>query len=218
MNEAMGLASFTTVVGPSKPDGLMIQNQVDKDLKYNRISFSRTIDKDSKRLEIDDNGKVDLKDNSDLEESFQSIYQMKTVDEDKVNELIKEASLPYEERPVHDKNYIYELLTNHKLLTEDQLDYDPLLEKVYLDKISKTLQNDIGTLKGDIYSIENKEKKDGFYTPDTTHPYNGDYDEEDASVKFPMLENTESDYINHIKNNISSRINQILGEEDEEIE
>lgn len=186
---AMGLASMNPVVGSGKPQigGMMIN--VDKDLMndgWGKYYVTRGIDSKT-CIGIDNNGKINTKKNDFLSEQLSStLYYLRADNVDGVfNSLLEELNLPYQERPVHNLSYIYEVFTGNRLYTKDQADYDVLLEKIYLDKLSKSLSAEADVLKNE-YNKE-KNKKDIHYPLEEKPNYTQDWDQPDAGVKFPLL-------------------------------
>jgi hypothetical protein len=148
--EAMGLASMNPVIGVSG-QGCMLVNVMnhDKDLELGWKDYKavcRSMDPNDDLYGIDQNGRILAKHKHDVMDSPDIVtecYIIKTPDVDKVMSSIEEeASLPYEDRPVHQYDYIYESFTGKKLLSESQLDLDPLLEKVELDKMSGVMSGE----------------------------------------------------------------------------
>nr|DAP19513.1 MAG TPA: hypothetical protein [Caudoviricetes sp.] len=148
--EAMGLASMNPVMGVSG-QGCMLVNVMnhDKDLELGWKDYKavcRSMDPNDDLYGIDQNGRILAKHKHDVMDSPDIVtecYIIKTPDVDKVMSSIEEeASLPYEDRPVHQYDYIYESFTGKKLLSESQLDLDPLLEKVELDKMSGVMSGE----------------------------------------------------------------------------
>lgn len=148
--EAMGLASMNPVMGVAG-QGCMLVNVMnhDKDLELGWKDYKavcRSMDPNDDLYGIDQNGRILAKHKHDVMDSPDIVtecYIIKTPDVDKVMSSIEEeASLPYEDRPVHQYDYIYESFTGKKLLSESQLDLDPLLEKVELDKMSGVMSGE----------------------------------------------------------------------------
>lgn len=168
---AMGLAGMNPVVGGAKPSGNIMINSIcpEKDARWGDYSISKTLDSDDNRITIDDNGKLCIKDKEGLKESYINAYYITSEDSDEIfEELIKEAMLPYDERPVHTKSYLYEVFTGNNLITPDQLKYDPLLEEIELDKFSKIISSDIYNIQTQYRDL--KTKKTGNYVPDDNYP------------------------------------------------
>ena len=167
MNEAMGLAGFNPIVGSINNGKNMIVNSLsnDKDLTdgWGNFNITNNISKNKNSLIIDKNGKLNLANNKDLYFGSRiSVYNI--VDEEcneRINKIVEELSIDYENRPIHDQNYLYEAVTGHKLITKDQPDYDDRLQRIELDKASKIINNSVGN-----NSYENFPKKDGYYKPD----------------------------------------------------
>lgn len=173
---AMGLASMNPM--PSAAGGLFIRQKPDKDLENDPWSqYGVARDFDSNQRITMNNGKVVIKDNKDLRECM--VYKINSPFVDKVfYELVQEAN--DENKEVHqDIGYLYECFTNHILLTDDQIDYDPLLERVYLDKLSKQLNAGSVALDMEAAGREKKESK--------TFETKRIGDEDEANTFFPML-------------------------------
>jgi hypothetical protein len=141
MNPVMGVAG----------QGCMLVNVMnhDKDLELGWKDYKavcRSMDPNDDLYGIDQNGRILAKHKHDVMDAPDIVtecYIIKTPDVDKVMSSIEEeASLPYEDRPVHQYDYIYESFTGKKLLSESQLDLDPLLEKVELDKMSGVMSGE----------------------------------------------------------------------------
>lgn len=148
--EAMGLASMNPVMGVAG-QGCMLVNVMnhDKDLELGWKDYKavcRSMDPNDDLYGIDQNGRILAKHKHDVMDAPDIVtecYIIKTANVDKVMSSIEEeASLPYEDRPVHQYDYIYESFTGKKLLSESQLDLDPLLEKVELDKMSGVMSGE----------------------------------------------------------------------------
>lgn len=148
--EAMGLASMNPVMGVAG-QGCMLVNVMnhDKDLELGWKDYKavcRSMDPNDDLYGIDQNGRILAKHKHDVMDAPDIVtecYIIKTPDVDKVMSSIEEeASLSYEDRPVHQYDYIYESFTGKKLLSESQLDLDPLLEKVELDKMSGVMSGE----------------------------------------------------------------------------
>lgn len=148
--EAMGLASMNPVMGVAG-QGCMLVNVMnhDKDLELGWKDYKavcRSMDPNDDLYGIDQNGRILAKHKHDVMDAPDIVtecYIIKTANVDKIMSSIEEeASLPYEERPVHQYDYIYESFTGKKLLSESQLDLDPLLEKIELDKMSGVMSGE----------------------------------------------------------------------------
>ena len=152
LEEAMALASMNPMTnkGP-KSDTLIVTNynhDHDIDHGWDDYSACRTLDKDDEILSQDKNGKLVITKKDRLYKNVVEVYKVKSKNHDVIYEsLIKEASLPYEERVSHKPNYIYEVFTGHKLYAKDQLKYDPLLEEFELKKFSKVVSSDAGNIE-----------------------------------------------------------------------
>ena len=142
MNEAMGLASMNPMVGTNKGTMMVNSLSMDKDLSdgFGEYSVSKTLDKDDVSLKVDGKGKIIANRVEQLGESYIAAFYILNNHADEIfDKLLEEAKLPYEDRPVHDKFYIYEAFIGHKLYTPDQIKYVWLLEEIELDKMSKAV-------------------------------------------------------------------------------
>lgn len=148
--EAMGLASMNPVMGVTG-QGCMLVNVMnhDKDLEMGWKDYKavcRSMDPNDDLYGIDKNGRILAKhkhDIMDVQDIVTECYIIKTPNVDEImSKIEEEASLPYEQRPVHQYDYIYESFTGKKLLSESQLDLDPLLEKVDLDTMSSVMSGE----------------------------------------------------------------------------
>lgn len=178
IKEAMALAGMNPVVGMAGPHhGSFIVNVTnhDKDLGDDgklMTGLSKSLDMDDNLYGIDDNGKFFAKkkytvmERKDIVEAYGI-----TKNCDDIYKLIEEElRIPYENRPVHGQNYVYELVTGHDLLTEDQMQYDTLLEKIDLEKMSNALG---GVTQGNLEGapgLKSKGNKQAGYIPDTDWP------------------------------------------------
>lgn len=166
MNEAMGLAGFNPMVGSANGKNMIVNSlSNDKDISggWGNYSITDNLTKNSNSLIVDKNGKLNIANNGDhYKNSKISAYVI--TDEacnDRINEVLKELEMDYDQRPVHDQRFLYEAITNHKLITKDQFDYDPSLEKIDLNKASKIINNGSNGI-----SFENFDIKDGIIEPD----------------------------------------------------
>lgn len=179
MNEAMGLASMNPMVGPGTGRGNMIVNSLsnDKDLSggWGDYSVSKSLDKDSTSLSIDSKGKV-IKNTVATalgEDYITGFYSLNPKADEIYDSLLKESNMEYEDRPVHGKNYIYEVFTGHKLLVPDQAKYDNMLEEIELDKMSKAISSaGQDTMTSFEHFKKEKREKDSNYIPDSKSPFN----------------------------------------------
>lgn len=166
--EAMGLASMNPMVGPNNNSGSYLVNTMskDKDLdgnKWGSYYITKTMDK---FIGVDKNKKVNVRSKNELMDTVVEIYKIITDNDDtKYMSLLEELEKPYNRRSMKDYDYIYTLFTEHKLLTPDQLRYDPLLEKVELDKISKVVSGEADNIKQQFEKM-NKTKKMSNYNPE----------------------------------------------------
>ena len=176
VNESMGLASMNPMVGMQGPhQGSFIVNvtNFDKDLGDNPKRFTavaRSLDMDDNLYGLDRTGrfyaarKYDVMERQDVVEA----YEILTPNADSItSKIIREADLPYEQRPQH-KN-IYELYTGKELFCEDQIQYDPLFEKVELEKMSAGLQAVSDSFMNKTKKMYSKGNKDTNYIPDSDY-------------------------------------------------
>ena len=183
---AIGLASMNPMPGPQLGVVMVHDKLMDKDLTqgYSNYNVLRDFQSDE-MLSLDKNGKVVSRKSKELDEHAVAVYLVREVQADAVyDSLLRETEIDYVDRPIHDRMFIYEVFTGHRLLCEDQADYDPLLERVYLDKLTKKVNGIVDGFDSEVKSIMAKGKTDGHY-PLEERP-NG-ATEEDSSVKFPML-------------------------------
>lgn len=179
IDEAMALAAANPVVGMSGPHhASFIVNVMnhDKDLGDDgRVltGLSKSLDMDDNLYGVDQNGRFFAKRKYDVMERKDIIECYKVnVDCTKLIESIEaELKIPYESRPVHKQSYIYEALTGKALLSEDQMEYDSLCEKVQLDKMTAALA---GVTQGSLSRAHNmqqgKQDKEAGYIPDNDFP------------------------------------------------
>ena len=209
---AMGLASMNPMVGPNANNNgvLLFKQKDDKDVTDGWSSYGATRSFDNEDyISIDKNGKPGIRKMKDLDESNVVIYSVNTEDADTImDRLVNEATKPYYDRIILPYN-LYEEFTRHVQYVEDQPDYDTLLERVYLDKLTKTMtgiarQVDVhsnrmvdGSTEG-YYSLGGKQ----YATPE----------EDDSSVQFPVLASAMPTV-----EEAEARFNSILNGEDETI-
>ena len=181
---AMGLASMNPMAGAAT-GAIMIRQKPDKDLEtdpWSNYTVTRGFDNDS-MLGMD-NGKLVFKKTKDLKEC--KIYIIKHPNTDKIFDALVEEALKENQSYKPDPGFIYSAFTGNYLLTDDQFDYDPLLERVYLDKLSKRLNADATNLENE-YSQKELNKHEGYY------PVKKVGDEDDASTNFPLLAHAQMD-------------------------
>lgn len=186
---AIGLASMNPMPGPQLGVVMIHDKPMDKDLTqgYSNYNVLRDFQSDE-MLSLDKNGKVISRKSKELNEHAVAVYLVKEIQADAVyDSLLRETEIDYIDRPIHDPMFIYEVFTGHRLLCEDQADYDPLLERVYLDKLTKKVNGIVDGFDSEAKSIMVRGKTDGHY-PLEERP-NG-ATEEDSSIKFPMLAHT----------------------------
>lgn len=183
----MALASMNPMVGATRPQigGMLLS--VDKDLKndgWGSYYVTRGFDSNS-FIGIDKNGKVNYKKDKEINEcNISGVYLIKGENVDSIfDSLLEELELPYQERPIRNLAYMYEAFTGNKLYTKDQIEQDVLLEKVYLDKLSKIISGEVDNLKNEFKNS----KKDIHYPLEEKPNYTQDWDQPDAGIKFPML-------------------------------
>lgn len=164
MNEVMGLASMNPVVGTNTNSGgtYIINNlSQDKDLQNSNLSVSKTLNKKSSIITLDKKGKLVTKPIETLQNSLVEIFFVKN--DSNYGKLLEELSVDYNFRKTHNSDYIYELFTGNKLLTEDQIRYDPLLEQIDLPKLSKIISGEADNIKDQFNKM--KTKKISKYVP-----------------------------------------------------
>ena len=187
MNEAMGLASMNPIPGACRQGAILVHDMVDKDLK-NRSWGNYRVMKDfdnNHSIMVNDEGQLDITENTDLYDKDVAVYLIKTDNVDDIfNNVLEEVSLNKQERPIHNKGYLYEIFTNHTLYTPDQLEYDPLLEKVELKKFTKALSSEI--------DLDRQEKKDINYSLGNPYLASGNQIEDNETIT-PMLSHAELD-------------------------
>lgn len=165
--EAMGLASMNPMVGPNNNSGSYLVNTMskDKDLSdgWSPYYITKTMDK---FIGVDKNKKLNVRNKNELMNTVVEIYKITTDDnDDKYMKLIEELEKPYNRRYDLKEDFLYEFYTDNELITPDQLRYDPLLEKVELDKISKVVSGEADNIKQQFEKM-NKTKKISNYNPE----------------------------------------------------
>lgn len=165
--EAMGLASMNPMVGPNNNSGSYLVNTMskDKDLGdgWSPYYITKTMDK---FIGVDKNKKLNIRNKNELMNTVVEIYKITTDDNDnKYMRLIEELEKPYNRRHSLKEDFLYEFYTDNELITPDQLRYDPLLEKVELDKISKVVSGEADNIKQQFEKM-NKTKKMSNYNPE----------------------------------------------------
>ena len=179
IDEAMALAGMNPMVGMSGPHhASFIVNVMnhDKDLGDDGkvlTGVSKSLDMDDNLYGIDQNGRFFAKRKYDVMER-KDIIECYKVNKDctsLIEEIEKEIQIPYDIRPIHKPSYIYEALTGHALLDENQMEYDSLCEKVQLDKMTAALA---GVTQGSLQRAHNmqtgKQDKEAGYIPDNDFP------------------------------------------------
>ena len=179
---AIGLASMNPVVGTSNSSGYIINNMYqDRDLTsgWGKYYLTNTLDMDnSKIIGIDRNNRMNLRDKKSLYKSMIEYYEIK--DKDFFNICLEEVIKPYNQRPYRDDLYFLEYFN---CFNETDIKYQPLLEKIELDKFSKIISSDADNIKAQFNGIKNT-KKDSTYTPDRGYPQGTD---NLSSQRFPIL-------------------------------
>lgn len=165
--EAMGLASMNPMVGPNNNSGSYLVNTMSKDKDLNDgwspYYITKTMDK---FIGVDKNKKLNVRNKNELMNTVVEIYKITTDDnDDKYMKLIEELEKPYNRRYDLKEDFLYEFYTDNELITPDQLRYDPLLEKVELDKISKVVSGEADNIKQQFEKM-NKTKKMSNYNPE----------------------------------------------------
>lgn len=183
---AIGLASMNPMPGPGLGVVMVHDKPADKDLTqgFGNYNVLHSFD-DEDMLGLDRKGKIVSRKSRELDEHSVAVYVVRSIGADHVYDaLLKEAELYYEDRPIHNPSFIYEVFTGSKLLCEDQANYEPVLERVYLDHLTKKLHGIVDSFDSELKSIAKPGTTDGHY-PLEERP-NG-ASEEDSSVRFPML-------------------------------
>ena len=171
---AMALASMNPMVGTSTNNGSYFINVLnhDKDLSDNKNSLwgksyiSNTLDTDDNMIGIDKNKKLTTVKKKDIidENSRLLIY---TIKGENIFDLLKEeVSKPYEDREVLYEQFIEEYVLGHELISSNQLDFEPVLEKVELDKFSAVISGEADNMKAQFTGLKQTKKKSD-YTPDS---------------------------------------------------
>jgi hypothetical protein len=145
---AMGLASMNPIPGATKQPthGVVLIRPEDEDKpKYGVTSDFNA----NKYIALDSGNKPQIRDIKELDECGVEVFIIKDPASDAIfNKLVEMASDPTLNRPL--EGNLYEVFSNHTQYTEDQYRYDPLLEKVYMDKIEKTfegIQKEVDSIK-----------------------------------------------------------------------
>ena len=142
--EAMGLAGMNPVCGVAG-NGAFLVNVMnhDKDLEVGWKDYkavSRSLDPNDSLYGIDANGRILAKNKDYFMDKPDVVVEAYIIKSDNVDEVMskieEEANLPYDQRPTHKPDYLYEAFTGKRLLSESQLEFDPLLEKVELPTMS----------------------------------------------------------------------------------
>jgi hypothetical protein len=135
---AMGLASMNPIPGATKQPthGVVLIRPEDEDKpKYGVTSDFNA----NKYIALDSGNKPQIRDIKELDECGVEVFIIKDPASDVIfNKLVEMAGDPTLNRPL--EGNLYEVFSNHTQYTEDQYRYDPILEKVYMDKIEKTFE------------------------------------------------------------------------------
>ena len=172
---AMALASMNPMVGTSTNNGSYFINVLnhDKDLSDNNNSLwksknyvSNTLDTDDSMIGLDKNNKLKAMKKKDIigENDTLLIYTIKG--DNVFDMLMEDIKKPYEDREIRDNNFMEQFVLGHDLYSIDQLDYEPLLEKVELDKFSSVISGEADNMKAQFTGLKQTKKKAG-YTPDS---------------------------------------------------
>lgn len=167
---AMPLAAMNPVMGISSKAGSYLVNVTnhDKDLTSDFTGVASSLDMDDNLYGLDNMGRFYSKHKYDImkKDDIVEAWEIKTDNVQALMEqVIKEASLPEERRPVH-KESIYEFFTGKRLLDESQYDMDPLLEKVELKKMSAALNGNLSSTRQGFLQAKDRDEQSGAYTPD----------------------------------------------------
>lgn len=178
---AMGLASMNPIPGATKQPthGVVLIRPEDEDNpKYGVTSDFNA----NKYIALDSSNKPQIRDIKELDECGVEVFLINDPAADQILSRLGEmASNPIINRPL--EGNLYEVFTNHTQYTDDQYKYDPILEKVYMDKIEKTFE-------GIEKEVDNIKKHDRTMT---SHKLNIDPmvtdrgDMDDEGLCFPLL-------------------------------
>lgn len=172
---AMALASMNPMVGTSSNNGSYFINVLnhDKDLSDDKGSLwngksyvSNTLDTDDNMIGLDKNKKLTVYKKKDVidENSELLIY---TIKGENVFDLLKEeVTKPYEDRETLYDSFLEEYVLGHELISLRQLEFEPLLEKVELDKFSAVISGEVDNMKAQFTGLKQTKKKSE-YTPDS---------------------------------------------------
>lgn len=203
---SMGLASMNPMPG-AVTGALLIRQKPDKDLEQDPWgTYGVTMGFDNNSMLSMDNGKVVVKKTKDLREC--KVYKILSENVDQIFQALVEEANKEDQEYKQDPGYLYSAFTGHYLLTDDQFDYDNLLERVYLDKLSKRLNGDAANLENE-YASKMLNKHDGYY------PVKKVGDDDDPSPNFPLLAHTQLDDDDLEK--LDEYYNRFLSGEGEEI-
>lgn len=193
---AIGLASMNPVVGMNNSPKAFIMNNMfqDKDLGngWGKYYLTNTLDLDnSKIIGIDKNNRMNIRDKKDLSNNIVEYYEFN--DDEFFNKCLNEIMMEYDKRPFRNDLYFLEYFN---CFNESDIQYQPLLEKIELDKFSKIISSDADNIKAQFTGLKST-KKDGSYIPDS-FPQGT---ENLSTQRFPIL--CSSDIL--IKNEILSK-------------
>jgi hypothetical protein len=142
---AMGLASMNPIPGAVKSNVILIKPRDEDKPKYGVTNdFSS-----NHYVALDSHNKPEGRSLKELDECAVDVYLVKDeLATDIFNSLVEMVIHPETAKPL--KGNLYEIFANHPQFTDDQPDYDPLLERVYMDKIEKTfegIQKEVDSIK-----------------------------------------------------------------------
>lgn len=186
--ESMALAGMNPMVGTSTNAGSMLVNVMnrDKDLDNDGgaisgdcIALADKLGTDDNLYGLDVNGKITKAHRYDIMRKPEITHGFVIEDTEDNNNILEhireEAEMDYNDRPVHEPNYFYEVFTGRKLLTEDQMEYDPNLIKVDMDTIREVVGYNLNKFSAVASGEEDnidppKTEKSSNYTPDRDYP------------------------------------------------
>ena len=134
---AMGLASMNPIPGAVKQSVVLIKpQQQDEDKPKYGVTNDYT---SNNYIALDSDNKPQIRSMKELDESMVDVYIVKEENaSDIFYKLAEMATHPNLNKAL--EGNLYEVFTNHTQYVEDQPNYDPLLERVYMDKLEKTFE------------------------------------------------------------------------------
>lgn len=188
---AMGLATMNAIPGAARNSVVMVQSKPDKDLVDDREAWKKsygiTNSFDAKDyIKLDEDGYPEIRSLREIDDTMVNVYIVNNhMANDILNSLVEQATGA---KPKIQYDSLYEAITGNTLLSEDQAEYEPMLEKVYLDKISKHIQGieAEAEIQNSRCLTHSPGSTEGHY-PLEERPDGAMSVEGDGSVKWPML-------------------------------